>query len=682
MRMIEKISQIMTNQKNIRNIALVAHIDHGKTTLSDSLLVTAGILAPSTAGEARALDFLPEEQRRGITMKTANISLIIERDDEEYLINLIDSPGHVDFSGKVARALRIVDGAIVVIDAVEQVMAQTETVIRQCVTEGVKPILFINKVDRLINELKMSPKQIAERIEVIYNNFNVLVEKFSKNTKVPKWRSTTRDGSVIFGSALHKWAISIPIVKEKKITFDSIVDYYKKDEVDALQKILPIETPLIDMIINHLPNPIIAQKYRIENIWKGDLNSKAGLSMVTCDSNEEAAPLVFGSTKLITDKHAGLLVLGRIFSGTLKEKTTVKLLNSGETKKIQNIYVFMGADKKRISKVPAGNTVAVSGLGLVNPGETIITSSLENFIPFEEIKYLANPVVIVAIEPNMLRNLPQLKKVLEKFDLEDPNLIVKIDEQSGEILLMGLGELHLETVVKDVSDEVACTSSSPLVVFVERISKSSDKLSREQYGTKVQLLVEQIAEKKPTTKEMSDTEDQILKLKQYNNEIIIAQNIISKLSSDSIENIIVGIKNALSLGPISSKPVSGVRVNIIDFEALEGEKFEHTVPLLRNSVWDALQKGSVSTQEPIYKIQITTPATYLGKVTSIINKRRGAISDVRSDQDLMIISGILPVAESFNIDHDLRSETEGRAFWQMTFERYEPISPARLKEYE
>ena len=147
--------------------------------------------------------------------------------------------------------------------------------------------------------------------------------------------------------------------------------------------------------------------------------------MVTCDSNEEAAPLVFGSTKLVTDKHAGLLVLGRIFSGTLKEKTTVKLLNSGETKKIQNIYVFMGADKKRISKVPAGNTVAVSGLGLVNPGETIITSSLEDFIPFEEIKYLANPVVTVAIEPNMLRNLPQLKKVLEKFDLEDPNLIVK-----------------------------------------------------------------------------------------------------------------------------------------------------------------------------------------------------------------------------------------------------------------
>ncbi|MHA1531595.1 MAG: GTP-binding protein [Candidatus Heimdallarchaeota archaeon] len=673
----------MTNQKKIRNIALVAHIDHGKTTLSDSLLVSAGILAPSIAGEARALDFLPEEQRRGITMKTANISLIVKKEDEEFLINLIDSPGHVDFSGKVARALRIVDGAIVVIDAVEQVMAQTETVIRQCVTEGVKPILFINKVDRLINELKLTPNQISERIEILYNNFNALVKKFSKNSSVPKWRSSTRDGSVVFGSALHRWAISIPIAKEIEITFDQIVEYYSKNEIETLQQLLPIEKPLIDMIINHLPDPITAQKYRIQNIWKGDLTSSVGKAMINCQTEGEDIPLVFGSTKILMDKHAGQLVLGRIFSGILMEKTNVILLNTKEPKKIQNIYVFMGEDKKQLTQVPAGNTVAISGLGEINPGETLVSINQKEMLPFEEIKYLASPVVTVAIEPEMLRDLPQLKKVLERFDLEDPNLLIRIDDQSGEILLMGLGELHLETVVNDVSLLVKCNSSSPLVIFVERISKPSGEITRDEFGSKVRLLVESNTEDKtPPPSVGEEIGDYIEGLSQYKNEVVIKKSIINKFSKEAIENILVGIRSALISGPISSKPVAGVRIIIRDFEATEGEKFEHTVPLLRNSVWDALRKGEIATQEPIYKIQITTPAMYLGKVTSVINKRRGDIVDVRSDQDLIIISGSLPVAESFKIDQDLRSDTEGRAFWQMSFERYEIISETRLDEYK
>jgi elongation factor 2 len=681
MSLIEKISKLMTNQRKIRNIALVAHIDHGKTTLSDSLLVSAGVLAPSTAGEARALDFLPEEQRRGITMKTANISLLINKDDQEFLINLIDSPGHVDFSGKVARALRIVDGAIVVIDAVEQVMAQTETVIRQCIAEGVKPILFINKVDRLINELKLTPSQIAERIEIIYNNFNALVKKFSKNFNVPKWQSTTRDGSVVFGSALHCWAISIPIAKETKITFDQIVEFYSKNAIEALQQLLPIEKPLIDMIINHLPDPITAQKYRIQNIWKGDLTSAVGKAMINCQAEGEDVPLVFGSTKILMDKHAGLLVLGRIFSGVLKEKTSVLLLNEKETKKIQNIYVFMGQDKKRLAQVPAGNTVAIAGLGEITPGETIVSITQKEMLPFEEIKYLATPVVTVAIEPEMLRDLPQLKRVLERFDMEDPNLLIKIDDQSGEILLMGLGELHLETVVNDISELVKCTSSSPLVIFVERISKPSGEITRDEFGSKVKLLVESITEDNTPVQSL-ETGDYSESLSQYQNEIIIKNSIITRFSKEAIENILVGTRSALFSGPLSSKPVSGVRVTISDFEVTEGEKFEHTVPLLRNSVWDALRAGEITIQEPFYKIQITTPAIHLGKVTSIINKRKGDIVDVRSDQDLIIISGNLPVSESFKIDQDLRSDTEGRAFWQMSFERYEPISKTRLEEYK
>ncbi|MHA1773977.1 MAG: GTP-binding protein [Candidatus Heimdallarchaeota archaeon] len=672
MRLIDQISSLMEQQERIRNIALVAHIDHGKTTLSDSLLAIAGILAPSIAGEARALDFLPEEQRRGITMKTANISLIIKKNDSDFLINLIDSPGHVDFSGKVARALRIVDGAIVVVDAVEQIMAQTETVIRQCITEGVKPILFINKIDRLINELKLPPKEIVERIEIIYTNFNLLIKQYSKKTSLPAWRVSTKNGSVVFGSALHRWALSVPLAKEKNITFNTIYKLYQENDIAALQQMLPIEEPLVDMIIDHLPDPISAQKYRLRKIWKGAIDSPIGKALVAC-SKDESAPMVFGTTKLLVDPHVGLLVLGRVFSGILKEKMTVRLLNTNEVKKVQNLYVFMGEEKKRVVAVPAGNTVALSGLGKVSPGETLVDNKTTKMTPFEEIKYLANPVVTVAIEPEMLRDLPQLKHLLERFDLEDPNLSVRIDDQSGEILLMGLGELHLETVVKELSKEIRCTASKPLVVLVEKIEQPSGIVTYEMFGTTISLSVEPATIPYTSSATSPEKNDKIVKLPQYQNEIIIPAVLFQQLSKDAVENILLGAENALASGPIASKPVSEVRVILKEFTVEGSEKFEHTVPAMRNAVWEALRKGKITIQEPIYRIQITIPASYLGKVTAILNKRQGAVLDVRTDQDLLIITGNLPVAESFGIDQALRSETEGRAFWQMSFDRYESL---------
>jgi len=674
MRLIEQITSLMNQQQKIRNIALVAHIDHGKTTLSDSLLAVAGILAPSTAGEARALDFLPEEQRRGITMKTANISLILKKDDAEFLVNLVDSPGHVDFSGKVARALRIVDGAIVVIDAVEQIMAQTETVIRQCITEGVKPVLFINKIDRLINELKLSPKEIAERIEIIYSNFNLLVKKYSQNTSLPSWHVSTKDGSVVFGSALHRWALSVPLAKEKNITFKSITKLYQENNLEALQNLLPIATPLINLIIDHLPNPVVAQQYRIKKIWKGETESALGRALLTCEK-DSTAPVVFGSTKLLTDPHAGLVVLGRVFSGVMREKMPLRLVNTNEVRTVQNLYVFMGEDKKRVKAVPAGNIIALSGLGKVSPGETLVSSTITSLAPFEKITYLANPVVTVAIEPEMLRDLPHLKHLLERFDLEDPNLSVRIDDQSGEILLMGLGELHLETVVKDLSKEIPCVASKPLVVLVEKIAQPSGKVQYELFSTHVTLAVEPINTPYISPAKEEDTKgDRVINMPQYHNEIILSRSLLSRLSKESIEHILLGARNALSSGPIGAKPVSEVRVKIMDFTTEGVEKFEHTVPAIRNAIWEALRHGKVATQEPIYHIQITIPAAYLGKVTTILNKRRGTILDIRADQDLLIISGNLPVAESFGINQALRSETEGRAFWQMSFDRYEPIS--------
>jgi len=205
---IDHISKSMEKKENIRNISIVSHVDHGKTTLSDHLLQSGGLISKTMAGSARALDYLEEEQRRGITIKTANISFIYNYNDTPYLINLVDTPGHVDFSGMVSQALRLVDGTVIVVDAVEQVMAQTESVIRQSMNECLRPILFINKIDRLINELKLPKEEIETRINNIIQMVNELISQYAPERFKKKWKLKFDEGSVIIGAALHGWAIS------------------------------------------------------------------------------------------------------------------------------------------------------------------------------------------------------------------------------------------------------------------------------------------------------------------------------------------------------------------------------------------------------------------------------------------------------------------------------------------
>ncbi|MEM2108106.1 MAG: GTP-binding protein, partial [Candidatus Bathyarchaeia archaeon] len=208
-RQIPHILSLMANKALIRNLGIIAHIDHGKTTLADALLAGTGLLPLKAACSARVLDYLEEEQKRGITMKTANISLLYKTDDGgAFIINLVDTPGHVDFTGKVTRALRSIDGAIVVIDAVEEIMPQTEVVMRQALEERVRPVLFINKVDRLITELKLTENQIRERFARIIRGFNDLIDFYGESEFKEKWKVVPASGSVAFGSALYKWGFT------------------------------------------------------------------------------------------------------------------------------------------------------------------------------------------------------------------------------------------------------------------------------------------------------------------------------------------------------------------------------------------------------------------------------------------------------------------------------------------
>src|SRR5512137_781376 len=275
-RQTEEIVKLMNNPVIIRNTSIIAHVDHGKTTLSDSLLAAAGIISTQTAGQKLFLDSWDLEQKRQMTVFASNVSLVHTYQEKDYLINLIDTPGHIDFSGAVTRSLRAVDGALVVVDAVEGPMTQTETVLMQALRERVRPILFINKVDRLIKEIKLTPEEIQKKFGKIIARVNNLIEKYAPPEHKKDWQVKVEDGSVAFGSALHKWGLNLPHMKAKEVTFKDIIDAYQgeKDEidrkVDALSKKAPVYEPILDMFVEHLPNPLQAQPYRQSQIWPGD----------------------------------------------------------------------------------------------------------------------------------------------------------------------------------------------------------------------------------------------------------------------------------------------------------------------------------------------------------------------------------------------------------------------------
>ncbi len=281
-------SQILEGMKHpdlIRNIGVAAHIDHGKTTFSDNLLAGAGMISQDLAGKQRALDFDEEEAQRGITIYSANVSMMHRVQEKDYLINLIDTPGHVDFGGEVTRAMRAVDGVIVLACAVEGTMPQTETVLRQALKERVKPILFINKVDRLIKELQLTPQQMQERFVKIIQNVNKLIRTYAPEEYKEKWQVSVQDGSVCFGSAYQNWALSIGMMKAKNLGFKDVYSYYEKDDPIGLRKAMPLHEAVLDTVVTHLPSPRNSQVYRIPKLWQGDKESPAGKSLMESNSD-------------------------------------------------------------------------------------------------------------------------------------------------------------------------------------------------------------------------------------------------------------------------------------------------------------------------------------------------------------------------------------------------------------
>ena len=453
--------KIVHNRDQIRNLGIIAHVDHGKTTTSDSLLAATGMLSPSVAGQALALDYMELEQQRQMTIKAANVTLYYEEQGKPYVINLIDTPGHIDFTGKVTRSLRAVDGAVVVVDAVESIMTQTETVTRQALEERVRPVLYINKIDRLIKELRLSPEKMQEWLFNIVKEFNRLIDTYAEPEYKQKWRVSIQDSQVAFGSSKDRWGFTSDMAKAAGVSFKDIITAYNTTGPEELGKKLPLHEALLSMVVRHHPPPHAAQAYRIPKIWpSGDLNSDIGKALLACD---EHGPTVMMVTNVVVDPAAGLVATGRLFSGSVTNGDSVYLLNSKREGRIQSVQIFMGFQREIVDSLPAGNIPALLGLD-IRSGETI--SNLRDVAPFESIHYVSEPVVTVAVEAKHPRDLPKLVEVMRRLNIEDPNLVITINQESGETLLAGMGVLHLEiatTMIQQAGLEII--TSPPIINY-------------------------------------------------------------------------------------------------------------------------------------------------------------------------------------------------------------------------
>jgi len=707
---VEQILKIMRNIDQIRNIGIIAHVDHGKTTLTDSLLAAAGIISEKLAGEILALDYLNVEQQRGITVKAANISLYYEFEGKPYVINLIDTPGHVDFSGKVSRSLRVLDGAIVVVDAVEGVMTQTETVLRQALEERVRPLLFINKIDRLIKELRMTPKEIQDRFVQIIKDINNLIDTYGEPGFKEKWRLDPVKGQIAFGSAKDRIGLTIPYSQRKGIKISDLISAYEKgrEVVEDLQKKIPLHEVLLEMVIKHVPNPREAQAYRIPKIWRGPLDSEIAKAMISADPD---GPTVYLINDMRHDPHAGLVATGRVLSGWLEEGKELYLVNAKTVQRVLQTSLYMGPFREPADKIYAGNIAAVLGLDRARSGETAVDPSLkEMMVPFEKISYISEPVVTIAVEPRTPSELTKMVEALKKLIIEDPNLVLKINEETGEYLLSGMGQVHLEVALTLLKENfgVEVKTSSPLIIYRETIRGSSPVLEGKSPNkhNRLYISVEPLNEETIrliATGEVSEDQDpreraKILRDKagwdydearriwaiDENINVFIDRTSGIQYLREVRDTIIQGFRLAMREGPLAMEPVRGVKVILHDAVIHEDPAHRgpaQLYPATRNPIYAGMLMSKPTLLEPIQKVDIKIPIDYMGEVTAILTRKRGRILEVHElyGNWIRIISEI-PIAESMDLAQQLRGATSGRALWGTEFSRWMPVPENMLPE--
>jgi len=803
---VDQIRGIMDNKKNIRNMSVIAHVDHGKSTLTDSLVSKAGIIASAKAGETRFTDTRKDEQERCITIKSTAISLFYElnKDDMKYikqdydpdnnsfLINLIDSPGHVDFSSEVTAALRVTDGALVVVDCVSGVCVQTETVLRQAISERIRPVLFMNKMDLALLTLQLEMEDLYQTFQRIIENVNVIVGTYCEDDgPMGNISVDPKDGTVGFGSGLHGWAFTLKDfgklysskfkmpeeklmkrlwgdqfyhAKDKKWVkeqidgstrgftqyilkpiyqiFQSAMKAPKEDTLALVDKLgiklasedrdlqekqllktimrkwLPAGDAMLQMIVIHLPSPVTAQRYRMELLYEGPHDDLCATGIKTCDPKGEL--MMYVSKMVPTSDKGRFFAFGRVFSGTVATGQKVRIMGPNFTpgkkedlyeKSIQRTILMMGRYTEAIEDVPCGNICGLVGVDqfLVKTGTISTFKEAHNM---KVMKFSVSPVVRVAVECKNPSELPKLVEGLKRLAKSDP-MVQCIIEESGEHIIAGAGELHLEICLKDLEEDhagIPIKVSDPVVSYRETVNEESSITCLSKSPNKHNRIFMKAA---PLGSDLPAAID--------NGDITPRQDIkergrylVDKHEWDATEarkiwcfgpegtgpnllvdttkavqylneikdSVVAGFQWATKEGVLCEENMRGVRFNIQDV-TLHADAIHRgggqIIPTARRVLYASALTAAPRLLEPVYLVEIMCPEQAQGGIYSCLNKRRGCVIDNQQigSTPQFTVKAHLPVNESFGFTADLRSQTGGQAFPQCVFDHWDimPGSP-------
>ncbi|CAE6485092.1 translation elongation factor 2 [Rhizoctonia solani] len=804
---VDQIRQLMDRPTNIRNMSVIAHVDHGKSTLTDSLVSKAGIIAAKNAGDMRFTDTRDDEKERGITIKSTAISMYFEVDKEdlgaikqktegnEFLINLIDSPGHVDFSSEVTAALRVTDGALVVVDCVEGVCVQTETVLRQALTERIKPVVIINKVDRALLELQVSKEDLFQSFSRTIESVNVIISTYH-DAALGDVQVYPDKGTVSFGSGLHGWAFSLRqfagryskkfgVDKDKMMAklwgdnffnpatkkwstkntdadgkplerafnmfvldpifkiFDAVMNYKKETITPMLEKLevklapeerdlegkallkvvmrkfLPAGDSLLEMIVINLPSPATAQRYRVETLYEGPMDDESAIGIRDCNPT---APLVLYVSKMVPTSDKGrFYAFGRVFSGTVRSGPKIRIQGPNYVpgkkddlfvKSVQRTVLMMGRYIEPIEDCPAGNIVGLVGIDqfLLKSGTLTTSETAHNM---KVMKFSVSPVVQVAVEVKNASDLPKLVEGLKRLTKSDPCVQAWIAE-SGEHIVAGAGELHLEICLKDLEEDhagVPLKKSDPVVGYRETVktessivalSKSQNKHNR--LYAKAMPLDDEVTKAIETGK-INPRDDFKIRARiladEYGWDVTDARKIWCFGPDTTGPNLLVDVTKGVQYlneikdscvaafqwatkeGVCAEENMRGVRVNVLDV-TLHADAIHRgggqIIPTCRRVTYAACLLATPGFQEPVYLVEIQCPENAIGGIYSVLNKRRGQVfsEEQRPGTPMFTVKAYLPVMESFGFNGELRSHTAGQAFPQAVFDHWELMNGSPL----